>query len=124
MAFLTVAGHSSQSMPGTDSVTVFTSARAADETKARRATRKLLRSMISPLIQKRCIVRIREHDEEHRSDHPEADLVAAPDLWHCTRGVRLAGLRRPVNALPSESERDDRDPDEHRTIRFQELQIG
>src|SRR5712664_67444 len=111
-------------MPGTDSVTVFTSARAADEAKARRAIRKVLRSMISPLVQKRCVVRIREHDEEHRSDHPEADLVAAPDLWHGTRGARLAGLCRPVNALPGESERDDRDPADHRTIRLQEPQIG
>src|SRR5258707_10148953 len=124
MAFLTVAGHSSQSIPGTDSVSVFTSARAAGEAKARRAIREMLRSMISPLIQKRRVVRISEHDEEQGSDHPEADLVGPFDLRHRTRGAGLAGLRRSVNALPGESERDNRDSDKYRTIRLQELQIG
>src|SRR5437667_3569096 len=124
MAFFTVAGHSSQYMPGTDSVTVFTSARAADEARARKAISKLLRSMISPLVQKRCVIRIREHDEEQRSDHPEADLVAAPDLWHCACGARLAGLRWHVDALPGERERDKRYPDEQRAVGLKKLQIG
>src|SRR5882672_9047043 len=94
-ALLTVIGHTSQSMPGTLSVTVLFSAYAGMRTKPNRPPRARtteLRFINALLVKKSGRIREPERDQHHRGHDPEQHFVDAAALRDDAESPRLAGL--------------------------------